>query len=141
VNHFSWPRFVLLLRNDVLEQWRKIWIATLALAGVGLLVYILNVEPRAAVKPAIYAGLFPYVLIAGGLIFTSLIFADLHHPLQRFRFLTLPCSNLERFLSRYLLSAPLFYLYVLATYAAFDWAAGRITEVLRGASARSFIWK
>ena len=63
------------------------------------------------------------MLIVGGLICTSTIFADLHHPLQRFHYLTLPCSNLERFLSRYLLSAPLYYLYVLVAYAILDWVA------------------
>jgi hypothetical protein len=129
---------MLLLRNDLQQQWKKIWIATLASAGVGLLVYLTNVDPRAAIRPAMYEALFAIVLIGGGLIYTSAIFADLHHPLQRFHFLTLPCSNLERFLSRYLLSAPLYYLYVLVTYAIFDWTAAQIAETTVGAKAAPF---
>ena len=116
----------------------EVWIATLALAGLGLIAYLTNLEPQAAAKPALYAVLFPIVLIGGGLVFTSTIFADLHHPLQRFHFLTLPCSNLERFISRYLLSAPLYYLYVLVLYAVFDCDSGGDRPRAEGTSAAAF---
>jgi hypothetical protein len=138
MNRFHWPRFLNLLRNDLLQQWKKIWIATLALAGLGLIAYLTNVDPGSPQKPELYAVLFPIVLIGGGLIFTSTIFADLHHPLQRFQYLTLPCSNLERFVSRYLLSAPLYFLYVLIVYAAFDWVAALLAQGLMGKSAEAF---
>src|SRR5688572_7721339 len=117
MSSFSWPRFQRVFANDLLQQWRKIWIGTLALAGSGLVAYLTNVDPQAAVRPTLYEALFPTALLGGGLIFASTIFADLHHPLRRFHYLTLPCSNLERFLSRYLLTGPIFYLYVLAAYA------------------------
>jgi hypothetical protein len=138
MSSFDLPRFVCVLRNDFLQQWKRIWIATLALAGMGLIAYLTNVDPHTAERPALYVALFSTVLIGGGLIFTSTIFADLHHPLQRFHYLTLPCSNLERFLSRYLLTAPLFYLYVLVFYAVFDWLAGVISQALMGKSAAAF---
>jgi hypothetical protein len=138
MSDFDWRRFKRLLCNDLLQQWRKIWIATLALAGAGLIAYLTNVDPQASAKPALHLYLFSAVLIGGGVIFTSAIFADLHHPLQRYHYLTLPCSNLERFLSRYLLSAPLYYLYVLIAYAIFDWVAGWISNALMGTSAVPF---
>ncbi len=55
MNTFSASRFARLFSNDVLQQWRKVWIATLALAGIGLICYVTNVDPRAAVRPEIYA--------------------------------------------------------------------------------------
>lgn len=138
MSHFRSHRFLRLLCNDLLHHWRKIGIATLALAGTGLIIYLTNLDARTAGSPEFHRVLFAVALIGGGLIFTSTIFADLHHPLQRFHFLTLPCSILERFLSRYLLSAPLYYLYVLIVYAVFDRMAALIAEVTMGTSASAF---
>jgi hypothetical protein len=135
MNNFQWPRFLNVLRNDFLQQWKKVWIATLALAGLGLIVYLTNVNPRDEARADIYLGLLPLVLFGGGLLFTSTIFADLHHPLQKFHYLTLPCSNLERFLSRYLLSAPLYVLYMLVAFVLFDWVAAGISQLLMGSRA------
>jgi len=138
MSRFDGSRFLRLLGNDLLQQWKKIWIATLALAGLALVAYLSNIDPRGIERPAIYLALFPIALLVGGLVFTSTIFADLHHPLQRFHYLTLPCSNLERFLSRYLLSAPLYYLYVLIVYAVFDWLAAHVAQAFFGTSAAPF---
>ena len=138
MSRFDGSRFRRLFCNDLLQQWKKIWIATLAVVGLGLVAYLTNLNPPNVAKPELYAVLFPIVLLVGGLIFTSTIFADLHHPLQRFQYLTLPCSNLERFLSRYLLSAPLYYLYVLVVYAVFDWVAALTAHALTGRSAAAF---
>jgi hypothetical protein len=136
--NFSWPRFRRLLANDLLQQWKRTWIATLALAGVGLVAYLTNVDPGTETAPVVFMGLFPAVLILGGLILTSTIFADLHHPLQRFHYLTLPVSNLERFCSRYLLSGPLYCLYVMVAYVVFDWLAGAIAQATMGNRAAPF---
>jgi hypothetical protein len=138
MSSFHWPRFKRQFCNDLLQQWRTIWMATLALAGAGLVAYLTNVDSQVTGGPALYRYLFPVGLIGVGLIFTSTIFADLHHPLQRFHYLTLPCSNLERFLSRYLLSGPLYYVYVLVAYAIFDGLAGWISQALIGMSAQPF---
>ena len=137
-SRFNGARFLRLFVNDLQQQWKRIWISTLALCGAGLIAYLTNLEPAGAVKPALYVALFPIALLAGGLLFTSAIFADLHHPLQRFQYLTLPCSNVERFLSRYLLTGPLYYLYVLVVYTAFDWLAAAIANALAGTRAAPF---
>ena len=135
---FNLSRFVRVFSNDLLQQWRKIWIATLAFAGIGLICYLTNVEPHSTGRPEIYVALFSAVLLGGGLVLTSTIFADLHDPLQSARYLTLPCSNLERFVSRYLLTGPLYYLYVLIGYAVFDWAAAQISDATMGTRAAAF---
>jgi hypothetical protein len=130
MNTFNASRFRHVFINDVLQQWRRIWIATLALVGIGLICYLTNIDPHSAQEAPIYLVLFPVALFGGGLILTSTIFADLHHPLQSAQYLTLPCSNLERFVSRYLLTGLLYYLYVLLVYAAFDWAAAQLSQVI-----------
>jgi hypothetical protein len=135
---FNTSRFARVFSNDLLQLWRKIWIATLALVGVGLICYLTNVDPHAVVRPALYVALFSAVLVGGGLVVTSTIFADMHHPLQSAQYLTLPCSNLERFLSRYLLTGPLYYLYVLIGYAVFDRAAALIADWMMGTHGAPF---
>jgi hypothetical protein len=50
-------------------------------------------------------GLFFFILYVGGFGVTSTIFNDLHNPQQAHLFLMLPCSNLERFLNKWLLSS------------------------------------
>jgi hypothetical protein len=132
MNAFNAARFVRVFSNDLLQQWRKVWISTLAFAGVALICYLTNLNPHAIEEPALYVTLFSVALLAGGLVLTSTIFADLHHPLQNAQYLTLPCSNLERFVSRYLLTGPLYYFYALIAYAIFDWAAGQIADALIG---------
>jgi hypothetical protein len=135
---FNASRFLQLVSNDVLQQWRKIWISTLALAGTGLICYVLNVDPHAATRPPIYEFLFTAALIGGGLALTSTIFGDMHHPLQSAQYLTLPCSNLERFFSRYLITGPVYYLYALVGYALFDWVGALIAETILDARAAAF---
>lgn len=138
MNRFSFARFRRVFANDFLQQWRKVWMATLGTVAVALVIYVMGVDPRADVVPPPHATLFPMILLVAGLIFTSTIFSDLHHPLQRFHYLTLPCSNLERFVSRYLLSGPLLLVYVLVVYTLFDWVAGGVSELLKGARAQPF---
>jgi hypothetical protein len=132
MNAFNVSRFGRVFSNDLLQQWRKVWISTLAFAGVALICYLMNLNPHDVEEPTLYVPLFSAALLAGGLVLTSMIFADLHHPLQNAQYLTLPCSNLERFASRYLLTGPVYYVYALAAYAVFDWAAGQVAAALTG---------
>lgn len=138
MNTLNVSRFFRLFSNDVLQQWRKVWISTLALAGIGLICYVTNIDPNAAERPRVDEILFSAVLIAGGLALASTIFADMHHPLQSAQYLTLPCSTLERFLSRYLFTGPVYYLYALVAYAIFDMIAALISDELRGVRAAAF---
>lgn len=121
MNTFAWPRFIRVFANDlILLKARRIAMASLALIGLGLLVYLTSVPGArpGVVEPSLY--LFPILLLGGGLVFTSIIYGDMHHPLERFHYLTLPCSNLERFVSRYLITAPLYYVYALVLYFVFE---------------------
>ena len=64
MSHFHWPRFTRLFGNDLLQEWRKIWIATLALAGCNLsdvvktTVWLKHAEDFAGFNAA-YAPFFP----------------------------------------------------------------------------------
>jgi hypothetical protein len=130
---FNLRRFARALANDLLQlQLRRIAIASLGFAGIGFLVYLVNVSagPQAE-DPQLALAQFATLLFLGGAIFTSMIFNDMHHPLERYHYLMLPYSNLERFVSRYLVSAPLFVLYVIVLYKAFEVGANFVCALLQ----------
>lgn len=133
---FDLRRFARVLINDLLQlQLRRIAFASLGLAGIGFFVYLVNVSASPeAEDPQIAYAQFAALLFLGGAIFTSMIFNDMHHPLERYHYLMLPCSNLERFVSRYVISAPLFVLYAIVLYKVFEVAANFLCALLREGS-------
>ncbi|HEY0963731.1 MAG TPA: hypothetical protein VGE69_15380 [Pseudomonadales bacterium] len=131
---FDPRRFARVLLNDLLQlQPRRVAFASLGLAGLGLLVYLANVGTPVAQAEGSPLALvqFAALLLLGGSIFTSMIFNDMHHPLERYHYLMLPCSNLERFVSRYLISAPLYVLYAIVLYKVFEIGANFVCALLR----------
>jgi hypothetical protein len=129
-NLFHWPRFARVFLNDlVLLKPKRVGIATLAVVGTGLLVYLLNLDNPGAANDAPSDVLFPLTIICGGLVFTSMIWGDMHHPLERFHYLTLPCTNAERFISRYLITAPLFMFYTIVVYVLFEVIASALAAL------------
>ncbi len=121
---FDWRRFSRVFLNDLrLLLGRRIAFASLGLAGIGLIVYLSSVTEVPADNMSLSLILFGVLLSGGGQVFTSVIYSDMHHPLERFHYLMLPCSNLERFLSRYLITAPLYLVYAIVLFKVFEVAA------------------
>lgn len=121
-----------LLRNDLQRIARPVAYATLALLGVTVIAWLTIYEPGFVAQEPTSAVLFAVLLLGTGLLFTSISFHDMHHPLERYRYLMLPCSNLERFLARYLLTGPLFVLYAIVAFAVMDWIGNGLAAWLRG---------
>src|SRR5690606_14860576 len=98
VDTFNLQRFFhVLIGNLILLHARKIGFASLGLAGIGLICYAVNVSAEQGDNGEVAMVMFGILLLGGGSIFTSMIYNDMHHPLERFQYLMLPCSNLERF--------------------------------------------
>lgn len=128
---FNWQRFIRVFINDLyLLQGRRIAFTSLGLIAIGIMVYFLSASQPPDVPQQFAFGMFAALLGFGGLIFTSMIFNDMHHPLERFQYLMLPCSNLERFVSRYLITAPLFIVYATLLYKVFEFVANFLIEIV-----------
>ena len=135
IDLFNWQRFIRVFINDLfLLQGRRVAFTSLGLMGLGIMVYLLsaNNEPNDETQGLAF-GMFAALLGFGGQVFTSMIFNDMHHPLERYHYLMLPCSNLERFVSRYLITAPLFVVYAIVLYKVFETAANFLIENLTDA--------
>ncbi len=131
MSHFSPQRFAIALRNDVLAQAKLVGISTLALFVLGLLMHLSNVRDQSK-NPGFFAIVFVVALVPVGFLFASLSWNDMHHPLGRFHYLMLPYSNLERFVSRYLLTAPLYWLYTVLAINVFIMVANLLSDALFG---------
>jgi hypothetical protein len=139
MSNFNLSRFRRLLANDVLRGTRVVVLASAALLCVTCIVYVAIFQPgRIPADPPASVLLFGLYLLGGGLLLTSEIFRDMHHPLERYHYLMLPVSNTERFLSRYLMTGPLLVAYLVVAFAVMDWTGNQLAAWLKEASAPSF---
>ncbi len=139
MSNFSFPRFRRLLLNDVLRMGRPVFLTTLVLLSITAIVYVSNFEPGGVpVDPPLSTVFFGIYLLGTGLLLTSMVFRDMHHPLERYQYLMLPVSNLERYASRYLLTGPLFVVCMLIAYALMDFTGNLLADWIKGASAPPF---
>jgi heme/copper-type cytochrome/quinol oxidase subunit 4 len=120
MNSFSVARFRRLLANDFLNAVKPLAMITLAALCAVALLYFLTLHTAGDARSPLRNVLFGIFLFGTGLIHTSVIFSDLHHSTERYRYLMLPCSNAERFLSRYVLTGPLFLLYAIVAFYIMD---------------------
>lgn len=109
-NMFNWQRFSHLIINDL-----RLHLKTILIVSVTLLIclILLPLDTRSFAT-------YQMILFIGGFIITGLAFNDLHDRNRAHAFLMLPCSHLERFLSRWLLTSLMYALGVLIFYYVFS---------------------
>jgi len=95
---FNPSRLWLLLKKDVIENYRIIGLIILSAIVIAILALFGNPERD------FYGEFFPAAILVAGFIFASMSFNELHSKDQRHVYLSLPASNLEKFLSKLFLS-------------------------------------
>jgi hypothetical protein len=110
--NFNLKRFGLLIKNDLLVNKQIIFTSVATVAIVLFLYALIFANGVANFHPIAYL----LLLFIGGFWTSSLAFKDLHDKQRNYIFLTLPCSNLEKFLSKLLLTSVG---YVLCTLLGF----------------------
>lgn len=107
---FNPRRLLQLLTNDLRINQRPMLIAAATiLVFWTLLTLVGNISPS----------LYIFVLYIGGFIVTSRAFRELHDPELAYHYLTLPCSNFERFLSKWLITSVGYAIALLALFYLF----------------------
>ncbi len=102
-NYFNIRRFALLIKNDILKQYRTFLTAIGAVTGILLAIILLSHKSSGLWD--FHHVFYPLVLFIGGFILSSLTFEELHHPQKSYVYLTLPCSIFEKFVSKLLLTS------------------------------------
>ena len=130
MNNFSVRRLGLLLRRDFSVGYKSVFIAMAAVGGFVILVSVLSALVRKF--GPIHFQLYLPLLFLGGFIVTSLIFKELHLNGQGVFYMTLPGSNLEKFLSKLLVTSLGYAFGSLFFYTAVSSAAEGINRVIFG---------
>lgn len=137
---FSWSRFQRLFLNDLQIHGKKLLMGSVGALLIGLLLYLQGVSGANGAVLTLYRSLFTTGLLVGGFVLTSMMFGDMHHPLECNLYLMQPVSNFERLLSRYLITGPLFYLYFCALYYLFEVLVSFIAVELIGEASQFFVY-
>ena len=106
-------RLLQLLKNELFSQYKTILLITgCALISAIVLSWFFWMDDRNAIEIE-----FPLLLLlGGGLVFSGIVFSELHNPSARNVYLSLPCSVIEKYLSKFLMSGVLYFAYTLIVY-------------------------
>lgn len=136
MNQLHPARLSWLLRNELLIAWSRLLRYTIGGIVIGLLIYsagrVTAMTSGNAGQYALSPGSFSSVLMIGGVFFTASIFSNLHRPLENIEYLMTPVSSLERFLTKYLVSGPLFVVYLLLAWLLFEVLAQMLSRLMFG---------
>ncbi len=109
-DNFDMTRLMKLAINDIRMQSKAIFIFSLA-----LLIFILILPFDLTNNTNVYL----IILYISGFLISGSAFKDLHDPYKAHHSLMLPCSNLERFLNRWLLTSVGYAIALLGLYYIF----------------------
>ncbi|MBN2689298.1 MAG: hypothetical protein JXR42_01660 [Gammaproteobacteria bacterium] len=120
---FSVKRLTKLIGNEVVGKGHAIFIYTITAAIILLLIDLFN---NTALEHNFHTGTFSLLLFVGGFWISSIAFTCLHSKEQSIFYLTIPCSNLEKLLSKLLLTSIIYvvalsaFYYIISLLAAFE---------------------
>lgn len=126
-NFFDPIRFGKLLKSDLVLKKSSILIVAMTIIGV-LLFYNL-ISPYNILSVDYHPTGFIFLLFIGGILISSRGFKNLHDKTSNYFYLTLPCSNFEKFLAKLGLTSIIYALALLALYTLFYWALAAISLV------------
>lgn len=127
---FKPDRFVHLFRKELFSGHKRTLITASAVFGILLVIILVWAEDRDSDIYEFHEIYFPLILLAGGFIFTSIIFKDLDDSNKALLYLTLPASNFEKFLSKWLLCVICFPIIALTGYWLFSLIAAGLSQSL-----------
>lgn len=127
---FNIQRLGYLLLRDIKRNWKayaSFLGGFLAIVLMTSLVWAYDMDNDAA---SIHLNFFPFGLLAGGFLFTSVIFREFANPIERSFYLSLPASNLEKLLSKLIISNFLFIIIGVGVYFLFSVLNNSLVEML-----------
>ena len=115
--YFSLHRFGHLLRRDFTKSGK----AFLILMTIMFVIWTISTTAQADDREhELHIMMFPQWLLIGGFIISSLAFYEFIKPTERQFYLQLPASNLEKFVSRWLLTGIVYTIGLVAYYWLFS---------------------
>lgn len=100
---FNIQRFALLIKLDLATNYKTI--LTFTTATTSLLFFYFLISPANNITGNFHTDLYNILLFVGGFWVSSLAFKELHDLKKNYIFLTMPCSSLEKFSCKLLLTS------------------------------------
>ena len=121
-NYFDLRRLLLLIKKDFYTQYKTYLIALGAIFSILFLINIASVASSNSLN--FHLIFYPLTLFIGGFLFTSQSFRELNNESSLIFYLSLPASNLEKFISKLIISSigyifvslVVYFLFSLTTY-------------------------
>lgn len=126
---FSFTRFGYLLRLELFCSRKAILIALVITLGLLKVSFMLTGIFGNSLTFGAHATNFTFFLLAGGFIFSSMAFHELGNPGRKYRYLTLPASNFEKFMSMWTLTCLGWIIAFSLTYLLYSWLAGSLGSI------------
>jgi len=130
---FNARRFVSLLRRELSAGYRALIVILGTTLGIAFTAYFFAAP--AGTDGDFVGPLFSwFVLLTGGVVFSSRAFRDVHRPGDALRYLTLPCSHFEKTLAKFAVTAVGYALFSAAAYFVMTALAAPLTLLVFGRS-------
>ena len=114
---FNTSRFMQLIKRDAIIYRRPILIAMACIPVIAIMIfYIQELTEESAFSHQFFLPWFNIFLFVGGVAFTSIVMWEFRTDAGRTQYLTLPASNFEKWLSRYLYSLIIYPLYIIIIF-------------------------
>lgn len=138
----SFPRLGLLLRNDLLAFLKPILYATAGLFGLMMILYFVQVQDvvEHGTVPPFFTEWFGTILMVTGFLLSSFAFYELSHKEKGMAFLMVPASQLEKWLSRFLLTSIGFAVYFWLVFGVIALISEGLSLMIFDAKLNSFEW-
>ena len=136
--YFQPTRFIHLLKKDGIYDQKRTWLVAGAILIIMLCTILFWAWDGDNSTPYFYDDMFPGLLFAGGFLYTSFAFRDLDSPDTGHLYLSLPASNFEKFLSKFLITTIGFVLTLIVSWWLFSVITGGIIESFFDMEVRQF---
>jgi hypothetical protein len=131
--YFNPKRFLFLLRYELYMNYRALIVILATTLGIAFTVNVFSAA--AASHFRIHEVFYPILpLMAGGFFFSSRVFRDIHKSGQDLRYLTLPCSRLEKTIAKFVFTAVIYIVVSLVGYFLMSVLASLVTLFFSGKS-------
>ena len=114
---FNTSRFLQLIKRDAIIYRRPILIAMACIPVIAIMIfYIQELTEESAFSHPFFLSWYNIFLFVGGIAFTSMVMWEFRTVAGRTQYLTLPASNLEKWLSRFLYTLVVYPLYIFILF-------------------------
>ncbi|MEZ4950249.1 MAG: hypothetical protein R2879_17045 [Saprospiraceae bacterium] len=135
---FDFSRFGSLVLRDLKQYWKTYALFAGLYAGIILATSLIYAYDNDNDLSTVHLNFFPFGLLMGGFFFTSIIFRELGTPVERSFYLALPASNLEKVVSKLLITSVIFTLVTLMYYTVFSYINNGIVYLLTDLKINNF---